>query len=1063
MDLPAFTENEISKLPAITLLKNLGYTYLSPQKARQLRGGRKSAVLLEGILAEQLSKLNRIRFKGAEYPFSEGNIQAAIQALKDITYDGLVRTNEKIYDLLCLGRSLQQTIDGDTKSFPFCYIDWNPQTWRTNNVFHVTPEFYTEKSGSHDFRQPDIVLFVNGIPLVVIECKSPDIKDPIQEAISQHLRNQRLGEIPKLFQYTQLLLAISKNEAKYATAGTPEKFWTVWQEKEDADHDIQEAVNVRLSEEDVQEIYSSQIREDEGEYAVLQRKVTVQDRALYALCRPERLLEIMFRYTLFDAGEKKVCRYQQYFCVKLILERIRRLQEGGKRRGGVVWHTQGSGKSLTMVFLAQGLALEPNLDNFKIILVTDRVDLDDQIYKTFNHCGTEPSQARTGKHLAELILSPKKQIITTVIDKFEAVVSANQVRDDNPNIFVLVDEGHRGQYGELHAKMRKVLPNACFIGFTGTPILKKEKNTLVRFGGLIDSYPITQAVADKAVVPLLYEGRHVGQKVDSESIDAWFERITRTLTREQKADLKKKCSTTDQLNKAEQKVMRIAWDVSTHFQDNWQGTPYKAQLVAQDKSTALLYKKYLDQFEMVDSEVLISPPDDRKGNQEIEGDNPDAVQEFWRKMMLRYGSDKEYKKQTINSFKNADKPEIIIVVDMLLTGFDAPRNTVLYLTKMLKGHTLLQAIARVNRLYDGKDFGYIIDYRGVLQNLDHAMDLYSNLSEFEREGVDDLYHALHEIESEIDKLPQRHSALRDVFKTLRNKGDEEEYEQFLADEAERAKFKERLSLFSRTLGIALSSVKFIEETPERKLRRYKNDLHFFMKLRASIRKRYSEVVDFKEYEGKIQKLLDTHVGTGEVEAITDLVNIFDAAAFAEEVEKLNSTASKADTIAHRTKKTITERMEEDPTFYKKFSELLEQAIEDFRQQRLTDAEYLNTVTEIHENVRNHTGNDIPEQLRSHDVAKAFYGGIIEVFGKYSSAAFEPSEVGAEASLTIDRIIKDLRIVNWINNSDVQKRMENAIDDYLFDLKESCQIDLSIEDIDYILEHCLDIARVRYAT
>ncbi len=1062
MDTPSLKENEISKIPALRLLKNLGYTYLAPAEVKQLRGGRSNAVLLEPILSAQLRQLNKIRFKGQEYPFSEGNILSAIQTLKEITFDGLVRTNEKIYDLLCLGRSMQQTIDGDTKSFPLHYIDWNPQTWLKNNVFHVTEEFRVEKTGSHDFRQPDLVLFVNGIPLCVIECKAPHIKDAMEEAISQHLRNQRPDEIPKLFMYGQLLMVISTNEARYGTVETPEKFWAVWKEKEDTEADVQTAISTKLSEDEINQIYNQLgVREAAAEYSILYRKVTVQDRAIHALCRPERLLEIMFRYTLFDAGEKKICRYQQYFCVKMILKRIHQLQEDGRRQGGVVWHTQGSGKSLTMVFLAQGLALDKELDNFKIILVTDRVDLDDQIYKTFSHCGTEPVQARTGTHLSELIAGHKQQIITTVIDKFEAAVGPSGVRNENPNIFVLVDEGHRGQYGELHAKMRKVLPNACFIGFTGTPILKKEKNTLVRFGGLIDIYSISQAVADKAVVPLLYEGRHVDQKVDSESIDAWFERITRNLSQDQKTDLKKKFSTTEQLNKAQQKVMRIAWDISTHYQDTWQSTSHKAQLVTQDKSTALLYKKYLDQFEMVDAEVLISPPDDRKGNQEVNGDNPDAVHAFWKKMMLRFGNEKEYKKQIINSFKKADKPEIIIVVDMLLTGFDAPCNTVLYLTKMLKGHTLLQAIARVNRLYDGKDFGYILDYRGVLQNLDQAMDIYGNLSEFDEDSLDDLCQVLNEIDVEVNKLPQRHSDLWDIFKTIKNTRDAEEYELLLGDEALRTKFKERLSLYSRTLSIALSTVKFLENTPEDKLQKYKKDLSFFMKLRASVRKRYSEAIDFKEYEGKIQKLLDTHVGTGEVEVITELVNIFDVEAFAEEVEKLNSLASKADTIAHRTKKTITERMEADPVFYKKFSELLEQAIEDFRQQRLTTAEYFSKVSEFYENVKNRTGDDIPEKLQHHDVPKAFYGSIVEVFDKYANQSFDPHEIGADASLAIDKIIKALRIVNWVNNQDVENRMKTAIEDYLFDLKDEHPFDLTFEDIDHILEHCLDIARVRY--
>jgi len=728
--------------------------------------------------------------------------------------------------------------------------------------------------------------------------------------------------------------------------------------------------------------------------------------------------------------------------------------------------------------LAEAIALESGIDNYKIILVTDRVDLDDQIYKTFHHCGTMPVQAKTGKHLAQLLQDNKARIITTVIDKFELAVNKGGTQDENPDIFVLVDEGHRsqtgkfGQFGMLHTNMRKAMPNACFIAFTGTPLLKGERNTISTFGGLIDTYTIQQAVKDKAVVPLLYEGRHVEQRVDTESIDEWFDRITESLSKEQKTDLKKKFASTDQLNKARQKVMRIAWDVSEHFRDNWQGTPYKAQLVAQDKATALLYKQFLDDFAMVSSELLISGPDEREGEDNVHSAAKDKDEEtakdkekikaFWTTMMARYGSEKDYNRQLISAFKHAEQPEIIIVVDKLLTGFDAPRNTVLYLTRKLTGHTLLQAIARVNRLYDGKDFGYIIDYRGVLQNLDEALDIYGKLSEFDREGLADLCTALTDVSIEVQKLPQRHSDLWDLFKVIRSRRDEEAYEQLLADEELREKFYERLSAYSRTLAVALSSSAFLEATPQDKLKKYKTDLQFFMRLRLSVRKRYAEIVDFKEYESRIQKLVDQHIGTGEVEKITDLVNIFDADAFAKEVEKLGSTASKADTIAYRTKRTIHDRMQEDPAFYRRFSEMLEDAIRAFRQQRLSDAEYLRKVTEIAEKVKNRTGDDIPEELAHRDVAKAFFGVLQEVFAEYDGDGFDSRSASATASAAIDEIIQKNRIVNWTNNIDVQNRMIGTIEDYLFELKEEHGAELTFEDIDRILEMVLDIARTRYA-
>ena len=1063
MALPSFQEKLISQLPAVALLQNLGYKYLSPEEAVEARGDRRGSVLLDKILTDQLRNQNAILFRGRKYPFSEGNIFAAVQALKDIVDDGLLPTNEKAYDLLCMGKSLQQSVEGDTKSFQLNYIDWERPE---NNAYHVTEEFVVERSGSQETRRPDIVLFVNGIPLVVIECKRPDMKDPIGQAISQHIRNQQQDQIPRLFFYAQLLIAISKNEAKYATVGTPAKFWSVWKENfsESDAADLKKRVSLPLSEGQLDKILATKEfwgRERES-YGSIERQVTPQDEALYALCRRERLLELIFRFMLFDGGEKKIARHQQYFCVNKILDRVRETQRDGMRRGGVVWHTQGSGKSLTMVMLAEALALERSITDFKIILVTDRVDLDDQIYKTFHHCGTQPIQAKTGRHLEQLLKDDKARIITTVIDKFELAVSKAGVRNEHPDIFVLVDESHRGQFGELHAKMKQALPNACFIGFTGTPVMKKDKSTIDRFGGLIDAYTLEQAVQDKAVVPLLYEGRHVDQKVDSEALDDWFERLTARLSDEQKSDLKKKFSSSDQLNKAEQKVMRIAWDVSEHFRDNWHQTPYKAQLVAQDKATALLYKHFLDEFSMVSSEVLISGPDDREGEEDVHEESKDVVKVFWKKMMAKYSSEKEYNRQIISAFKQAEEPEIIIVVDKLLTGFDAPRNTVLYLTRQLKSHSLLQAIARVNRLFDGKDFGYIIDYRGVLQNLDEAFDLYGQLAEFERDGIDDLASAITDMSAESHKLRQRYSDLWDLFKTIQNRQDEEEYEQLLADEGLRDRFYERLSAFSRTLGVALSSADFLDATPEKKIASYKSDLRFFMRLRSSVSRRYAEVVDFKEYEPRIQKLVNQYVGTGEVERITDLVDIFNTDAFAKEVDRLYSAASKADTIAFRTKHTIRDLMQQDPAFYSRFSKLLEDAIRAFREQRLSDAEYLRKVEQIAERVRNRTGDDIPSALAHRDVAKAFFGVLQEVFSDRTVQAANVRDIGATVSLAIDDIVQKHRIVHWTRNTDVQNRMKLAIEDYLFEFMERENLELSFEEIDRILESVLDIARVRYA-
>ena len=309
-------------------------------------------------------------------------------------------------------------------------------------------------------------------------------------------------------------------------------------------------------------------------------------------------------------------------------------------------------------------------------------------------------------------------------------------------------------------------------------------------------------------------------------------------------------------------------------------------------------------------------------------------------------------------FKSGEDPEIIIVVDKLLTGFDAPRNTVLYLTRQLKDHTLLQAIARVNRLYEGKDFGYIIDYRGVLQNLNKAFDLYGRLEDFDQADLED---AITDVAEEIQKLPQRHSDLLGPVQGHQEQAGRGAVRAVPGgSKARGSSSTSGCRAYSQILAMALSSIRFMEDTPAAKVEKYEADLAFFMKLRAAVKTRYAEIVDFKEYEAKIQKLIDTHVTTGDVEKVTTLVNIFDKDAFLKEIEKLRKRGSKADTIAHRTKRTITERMDEDPAFYRKFSEMLEEAIRAFREKRLADRDYLARVMEIAESIRTRSGDSLPD-------------------------------------------------------------------------------------------------------
>ena len=372
------------------------------------------------------------------------------------------------------------------------------------------------------------------------------------------------------------------------------------------------------------------------------------------------------------------------------------------------------------------------------------------------------------------------------------------------------------------------------------------------------------------------------QSVNENVIDRYFEMISETLSDRERADLKKKFSRANQLNIAEQKIYTNAWDISRHYRDNWQGTPFKGQLVCQNKEAAIKYKNILDEIGIITSEVVISAPDDREGEDDAFTKSDNTVKRFWDKMMDEHGTPKKYEENIIARFKNQKDPEIIIVVDKLLTGFDVPKNTVLYITRSLKAHTLLQAIARVNRLYPDKDFGYIIDYYGIIEELDSALEVYSSFEGFDAE---DLKGTMENIDTEIISLKQKHSEVWDIFKELPNKRDLESFERLLSDQQIRDMYYGKLSNFAKTLKIALSSLKFHKETDPKMVDRYKEDLNTFIKLRQSVAARYSDEVDYRKYEGQIQKLIDTHISSDEVKPITELVNIFDRNKFQAEVEK----------------------------------------------------------------------------------------------------------------------------------------------------------------------------------
>lgn len=1080
MKTPSFLEDHVSQIPAIQLLINLGYNYVSPQKALDWRGEKTSHVLFENILRKQLKNINSIQRKGKEYEFSDSNISSAILSVKGLPIqDGFVNANAAFYDLIILGKAFEQSIDGDKKSHTLQYIDWNNPN---NNVYHVTEEFAVAREGRTDHYRPDIVLFVNGIPMGIIECKSPSLnstKSPTDLGIEQHIRNFGKKGIRSLYVYSNLLMSIAVNDGSYATTGTSKEFWAKWKEQfatreieKNYWSELKKLKNQPLNSQQKDELFSEKFNYIRTYFDNLEsetRSTSKQDELLYSICRPERFLDLIRNFTLYDNGIKKIARYQQYFAVNDTLNRVTRFDNTGKRRGGVIWHTQGSGKSLTMVMLAQLIASNNNLSNPKILLVTDRIDLDDQISDTFKKCQKEVRQAKTGTHLTELIHDKSDAIITTIINKFEAAVKQTKKPFNSPNIFILIDEGHRTQYGTFNVSMERVFPNACFLAFTGTPLMKKEKSTANKFGGYIGTpYTVKDAVEDGAVVPLLYEGRHNVIKLNEDPINRYFEKVSEPLSDNGKASLKRKFNTVDQLNKAEQVIYARAWDISEHytefFQTNADKYKPKAQLVAPSVKAALLYKEYLDDIDMVSSEVIVTRSDQREGTDDgFHNINPDKEREdkYFDAMIDKYGDLNTFEKSVVSQFKKREHPEILIVVMKLLTGFDAPNNTVLYLCRSLKEHTLLQAIARVNRVFPGKDYGYIIDYYGNLENLDNALSTYSGLSDFNEEDIEG---TLTQISEEIKKLPQSHSELWDIFRSLKDKNVEPTaYEELLQPDDIRNKFYEKLSYFSRILKMALSSIDFVRNTDESKVNKYKADANFFLKLRVDVKRRYNDELSYREFEPQIQKLINKHISTeGDIMKVTELVNIFDKDERQAEIEKITGKAAQADHIASRTIKAINVKMQEDPVYFKKLADLIKETIAEYHQKRITEAEFLNRTKEYEDKFFNGRSEDAPEEIADNEAAMAFYNFSKSIYDNGTPESFH-----IESSIVTDNTVKNhiyinnKKMVEWHNDDDVVGKINIALGDAFYDILQKYNMDTNWDKIDKLIDENIKVAILKY--
>ncbi|MFO0755694.1 MAG: type I restriction endonuclease subunit R [Byssovorax sp.] len=976
-----WNEATLSEGPAVTHLRRLGYTYLSPDQADTERDSPKDVILTPRLTAA-LQRLN---------PWlSPDNVQKATRAITHTPAASLIEASQKLHTTLTYGISLEQDRGDGKKGQDLRFIDFDTPS---NNEFIVTQQYRVQ--GAKKNIRPDLVLFVNGIPLVIIECKSPTLGQAWKaEAIDQLSRYQELETryrdlgAPKLFETAQVLIVTCGHAAAYGTTTTPHRHYAEWKT-----------------------LWPS----TEAAFEKAQgHPPSAQETLFEGILRPQNLLDLIQSFVVFEQDQatgkliRKLCRYQQFAAVNKAIARARKAKNPTER-GGVVWHTQGSGKSLTMLWLALKLRRDPAHENPTLVLVTDRKDLDEQITRTFHACRfPNPERAETVRGLRHLLQGTSGKTILTTVQKFQELraetgtsTSRRKTRDEHPllsdasNLFVLADEAHRTQYGGLAANLRKALPNACFFGFTGTPIDKKDRSTLSTFGSYIDTYTIEQAVADGATVPIFYEGRLPELRLLGHSLDAMFDRVFADRTPEERAAIRKKYGTEAAIAGAPRRIETIALDIIDHYTKAIRPNAFKAQIVTCSREIACQYKEALDKLNAPQSAVIIS------------GTNKDDTP------LVRHHTSEEERKDLLKRFLKKDDPlQILVVCDMLLTGFDAPIEQVMYLDAPLKEHTLLQAIARVNRTADGKTYGLVVDYWGVSEALQEALAIFS---------PSDIQGAMQPKGDELPRLQTRHAAAMRVFVRVKNKDDLDACVAVLEPEDVRAEFDEAFKRFAKSLDMLL---------PDPRALPYKSDARWLGKIRAAAAAKYrDDKLDISDCGAKVRQLIEEAVAAEGIQILVERVSLF-TPEFDEKLKALGSDEARASEMEHAIKDEIHVRLDEDPAFYTSLRERLEQLIADRKAKRIDAAEQLKLFNPIKHDLGGHAR--AADKLGLSETGFVIYGLIAPPKPLAVGEAKPPSYGAIDepkrelAALLEEQLAPHAAIVDWVHKDDVQREMRRLI-------------------------------------
>jgi type I restriction enzyme, R subunit len=973
----AWNEAGQSEGPAIELLEKLGYAYVPPERLDAERASLRDVVLVSRLEAA-LRRLN---------PWlSEDNLQKAVRAIMGLQATSLIEANEGLHTTLTFGIALEQDRGEGRKSQQVQFFDFDNAA---NNDFVLTRQFKVKGARKHVI--PDVVCFVNGIPLAIIEAKSPTLGDGWKhEALDQFDRYQELSDkyidlgAPRLFHTMQFQIVTCGQDAVYGTVETPARFYLRWKRA----YPLPDAEVANL---------------------VGRATPSPQDLTLCGLLAPTNLLDIVRNFVVFErdvsSGRviRKVPRYQQFGAVNKAVVRAAR---GGapEDRGGVVWATQGSGKSLTMLWLALKLRRDPQHENPTLVIVTDRRDLDEQIERTFRACGfPNPVRAESVRDLRELLTGPSGRTVMTTVQKFQEVggiaeggkrivKTKHPVLTEAANVFVLTDEAHRTQYGSLAANLRTALPNAVFFGFTGTPIDKDDRSTLKTFGPYIDQYTIEQAVADEATVPIFYESRLPTLQIIGQTLDQVFDRVFADRTDDERRAIKQRYATEQAVAEAPRRIEAICLDLIDHYTRYIAPNGFKAQVVTVSRRAAVLYKEALDRLHGPQSAVVMS------------ASNKDEA------VLAAHHVSTDQRKDLIKRYLKKDDPlKILIVCDMLLTGFDAPIEQVMYLDSPLKEHTLLQAIARVNRTAEAKSYGLVVDYWGVSQSLQEALAIFS---------PSDIKGALEPKQDELPRLQARHAAAMRFFHSVRNRHDLEQCVAVLAPEDIRAEFQVAFRRFSQSMDMLLPDPRALE---------YGGDLGWLGKIRQAARARYrDDSLDISDCGDKVRRLIEEAVIADGVQVLVKEVSLF-SGDFDEKLKALQSSEARASEMEHAVRHEIHVRLEEDPAYYQSLRERLERIIADRKARRISEAEQLSLLQGLVSDTRGHA--TAADDVGMTETGFAIYGllkGAATSRVAESGPTYGDTRVREVTSAIESAVAPHVAILDWSKKADVQREMRRQI-------------------------------------